>query len=294
MTGYTKLFSTIVTSTIWQEDLPTKVLWITLLALSDSDGMVEGAIPGIARIAGVSLEECERSLAKLQQPDKYSRTPDHDGRRIEVVEGGWFILNRGKYRDKDWQQEKLERHREANRRYYERQRNQNSDHSDNPVSESDRIGDKKEKEKEKETTTTEQSQSSEGASGEPQKQAVSTGAKKKRRAKVDVLSDFSAETSRVVNELLPKWPRSQPKDGSPIRIDLAAVAGRVDQILSNNEEANPELLIKAAKMYLAESKRFYRAPQFFFGPGNGDEPPWVFYARMVVHQTSKAHDEASQ
>jgi hypothetical protein len=99
MTGYTKLFNSIVTSTIWQEDLPTKVIWITLLAMSDSDGTVEGSIPGLARIAGVSVEECERSLATLQKPDRYSRTPDHDGRRIEAIAGGWFILNRAKYRD---------------------------------------------------------------------------------------------------------------------------------------------------------------------------------------------------
>jgi hypothetical protein len=150
MNGYTKLFNSIVSSTIWQEDLATKVIWITLLALSDSDGTVEGSIPGLAHIAGVSLEECERALTTLQQPDKYSRTPDHDGRRIEAVEGGWFILNRAKYRDKNWQEDKAERHRQANRRYYQRQRNsdRNSDNSYPKLSESDCIGDKKEKEKE--------------------------------------------------------------------------------------------------------------------------------------------------
>jgi hypothetical protein len=152
MMGYTKLFNSIVTSTIWQEDLPTKVVWITLLAMSDSDGTVEGSVPGLAHIAGVSVEECERSLATLQKPDRYSRTPDHDGRRIETIDGGWFILNRAKYRDKNWQDEKVERHRQANSRYYERQKT-----SDNPnpkLSESDRIGDKKEKEKEKIKTQT--------------------------------------------------------------------------------------------------------------------------------------------
>lgn len=99
MNGYTKLFSSIVTSTIWREDLATKVVWVTLLALSDSSGVVEGSVPGLAHIAGVTLEECEMSLSKLSQPDKYSRTPDHEGCRIEAIDGGWFILNRAKYRD---------------------------------------------------------------------------------------------------------------------------------------------------------------------------------------------------
>ena len=149
MTGYTKLFSTIVTSTIWQEDLPTKVLWITLLALSDSDGMVEGSVPGLARIAGVSLEECERSLATLQQPDRYSRTPDNDGRRIEAVEGGWFILNRAKYRD----MMPDERRRERNRLRQQRHR-QGRDAGSVTVSrvtecDSHDLSHQKEKEKEK-------------------------------------------------------------------------------------------------------------------------------------------------
>jgi hypothetical protein len=117
MTGYTKLFSTIVTSTIWQEDLPTKVLWITLLALSDSDGMVEGSIPGLAHMSGISIEECERSLGTLQQPDRYSRTPDHDGRRIETVDGGWFILNRRKYRDMIPDEQRRERDRLRQQRH---------------------------------------------------------------------------------------------------------------------------------------------------------------------------------
>jgi hypothetical protein len=32
-------------------------------------------------------------------PDKYSRTPDDEGRRIEVIDGGWRLLNYGKYRE---------------------------------------------------------------------------------------------------------------------------------------------------------------------------------------------------
>jgi len=100
MDGYTKLFSSIITSTIWQEDDKTRILWITLLALSDEAGKVEGSIPGIARMAGISIPECETSLQKLMRPDPYSRSKEYDGRRIEDAEGGWVILNRIKYRDK--------------------------------------------------------------------------------------------------------------------------------------------------------------------------------------------------
>jgi hypothetical protein len=119
-------------STIWQEDLATKVVWVTTLALSDEDGYVEGSIPGLARSAGVTLKECEAALEKLQAPDPYSRTPDHEGRRIEPIDGGWLILNRAKYRDKNWQEDRAERRRKANHRHYEKRKSgsDNSDHRD--------------------------------------------------------------------------------------------------------------------------------------------------------------------
>jgi hypothetical protein len=146
VSGYTKLFSSIVTSTIWRADCPTKVVWITMLALSDKDGIVEGSIPGLAHIAGVTLDECKRALDKLQSPDEYSRTPENEGRRVKAIDGGWLILNRTKYRDLDWDSDRAERHRESNRKYYQ---NRKSDIRIDPKSKSDSVGDKKETEKEK-------------------------------------------------------------------------------------------------------------------------------------------------
>ena len=82
MDGYTKLFKSIITSTIWREDNATRILWITMLALSDADGCVEGSIVGLAHFAGIPLAECEESLKTLLAPDKYSRTTDNEGRRM--------------------------------------------------------------------------------------------------------------------------------------------------------------------------------------------------------------------
>ena len=98
--GFTKLFSSIVTSSIWQEDNATRLVWITMLATADAHGVVEAAIPGLANIARVNIDECERAVNKLESPDKYSRTKDFDGRRIEKCEGGWRILNYAYYREK--------------------------------------------------------------------------------------------------------------------------------------------------------------------------------------------------
>ncbi len=96
---YTKLFSSIVTSTIWVAPDRTRIVWITMLALADRHGEVMASLPGLARVAGVPVEDCEIAIAAFLAPDPYSRTPDDEGRRIEKIEGGWALINHAKYRD---------------------------------------------------------------------------------------------------------------------------------------------------------------------------------------------------
>ncbi len=101
MTGYTKLFGTLIGSTIWRdESKETKIVWITMLAMKNKDGIVEASVPGLADFAKVTIPELLEALERLKSPDEYSRTPEHEGRRIEAVEGGWRILNHLKYREK--------------------------------------------------------------------------------------------------------------------------------------------------------------------------------------------------
>ena len=111
MSGFTKLFGSIVNSTIWREPKEVKIVWITMLALSNRDGVVESSLPGLADAARVTIEECVESLRVLMSPDPYSRTKAHDGRRVEEVEGGWFILNHAKYRAKLSSEEQKEKAR---------------------------------------------------------------------------------------------------------------------------------------------------------------------------------------
>ncbi len=96
--GYTKLFNTIVTSTIWQEDDKTRIVWITMLAIADQYGIVSAAVPGLASVANVGVDAARVAVKNLLSPDPDSRTKDFDGRRIEEVDGGWKILNYEKYR----------------------------------------------------------------------------------------------------------------------------------------------------------------------------------------------------
>lgn len=98
MAGFTKLFNSILHSTIWSEPDHVRILWITMLAMSNKHGEVESSIPGLARMAGKSIEETEDAIQRFLSPDSYSRTPDNEGRRIQTIVGGWLLLNHSKYR----------------------------------------------------------------------------------------------------------------------------------------------------------------------------------------------------
>lgn len=118
--NFTKLFSSITESTIWCEPAGTRLVWITMLAKCDRHGIILASIPGLARLANVTLPECEEAIRTLLSPDPYSRTPDNDGVRIEVIDGGWRLLNHAKYRDMRDDETRREQNREAQRRHRER------------------------------------------------------------------------------------------------------------------------------------------------------------------------------
>lgn len=91
--GFTKIFESLLDSTVWQESKETRLVWIAMLLMKNRLHVVEASVPGLARRAGVTLEECDVALGRLMAPDPYSRTTDFEGRRIEAVKGGWKILN---------------------------------------------------------------------------------------------------------------------------------------------------------------------------------------------------------
>ncbi len=116
---YAKLFSQILESTLWTtESLETKILWITMLAKADQEGIVGSTIPGLAHLAGISVEDCKAGIGKFLSPDEYSRTQESEGRRIEAIDGGWLLLNYTKYREiaskshqREMARERVARHR---------------------------------------------------------------------------------------------------------------------------------------------------------------------------------------
>jgi len=99
MAMYNKIFAKILDSSIWLEDVNTRIVWVTFLAAMDQDGYAHfSAIANLANRARVPTKDAEKAVKTLSEPDPDSADPEHDGRRIERVPGGFLILNAEKYR----------------------------------------------------------------------------------------------------------------------------------------------------------------------------------------------------
>lgn len=119
--AYSKLFSSIVSSSLWSEPDSTRILFITLLALSDRNGIVYGSKSGLARIACIDPDDEDEAFANLTNPDPESgdlmRNPENQGRRIERVPEGFRIINFEYYRGLRNEDDRREQNREAQRRF---------------------------------------------------------------------------------------------------------------------------------------------------------------------------------
>ena len=60
--------------------------------MADSDGVVRATDKAIARRALISEEITGAALHQFQEPDRESRSPDNEGRRIEAIPGGYLVL----------------------------------------------------------------------------------------------------------------------------------------------------------------------------------------------------------
>ena len=116
---YNKLFTKILDSSVWLESASTRLVWLTLIAAMDEHGFAAfAAVGNLANRARVPLKACELAIERLESPDSESGDPDHNGRRVERVPGGWMVLNSEKYRNmvtrviaQDRTRERVRKHR---------------------------------------------------------------------------------------------------------------------------------------------------------------------------------------
>lgn len=268
--GFTKLFSSIVTSSIWCQDDVVLRVWIAMLATCDASGIVEGSIPGFASMSRVTNEQMERAIEVLSSPDEYSRTKDKDGRRVEGVEGGWRIINYLAYRDKG-------QAKEGSRAPYMRNRRACRPHS-NPVTDRNALHDAV-------TSGTEAEAEAEKEVPPNPQGGTAKAAKRPRRSRVEILQPFGPDVVRVVNTLLDEWKSEDPEDGRPIKAGPEDMGKAVDSILKAYPNVTPDMLIQAGRDYLASPRIRYKAPQYFFGP----QGPWDGFIRAQITAQEVSH-----
>lgn len=99
MSGFALLWGKILDSSLWvKESKETRLVWITMLAMKDANGIVQASVVGLADRAKVTTEECRAALGVFLSPDPDDTSKVEGGRRIREVPGGWQIINHDHYR----------------------------------------------------------------------------------------------------------------------------------------------------------------------------------------------------
>jgi len=91
----------ITESSLMEEDVLTRYVFMMLLAIADPEGYVVGTDVAIARRINVSVAELKGALERLMAPDPSSNSREREGRRVieSDIERGYFLVNYRKYRD---------------------------------------------------------------------------------------------------------------------------------------------------------------------------------------------------
>lgn len=99
--GFAKIYGSMLSSSVWNCSSDVRIVWITMLAMSDASGFVAVSVPGLAHMARVPESAVSEAIVIFTSPDPVSRTATDEGRRVRVVEGGFEIINHGRYRRGD-------------------------------------------------------------------------------------------------------------------------------------------------------------------------------------------------
>lgn len=124
---YGKIFESMYDGTL-SANWKAMITFQQMIVLADRDGIIDYTPAALARRTGLPVDLVEEGIEYLQQPDKYSRSQEAEGRRIELLDEerpwGWRIVNYAKYRDLSSAADKRAKNRERQSRYRDRQKAQ--------------------------------------------------------------------------------------------------------------------------------------------------------------------------
>lgn len=99
----------------------TRYVFMDLIVLADSDGVVDMTPDFISSITRVPVEIVERAIAELEKPDPNSRNPSEGGARLARLDAhrnwGWLIVNYADYRQLASEEQRRFKTRERVRKF---------------------------------------------------------------------------------------------------------------------------------------------------------------------------------
>lgn len=140
MSGFSKLHSSLTASSLWNEPDKTRIVFITMLSMADSNGDVKASVVGLAHQARESLPDTEAALKTLLSPDPHSGRKEMEGRRIVEIEGGWHLVTHEFYRELGMSEETKRYWRERKRALREKKSKNVSDKSRKSRTVKDSLG----------------------------------------------------------------------------------------------------------------------------------------------------------
>lgn len=103
MSGYTPVFDSVFNGTLCGK-WPTLPVWLTILPMADKNGVIDMTPQAMSAVTGWPLDLLKQAIDELCAPDPESRSDEHEGRRLELIDShrswGWRVVNHGKYKEK--------------------------------------------------------------------------------------------------------------------------------------------------------------------------------------------------
>lgn len=119
--SWNPLFGEIVDSSVWRLPLHVRVAWITVLAMKDFRTHKIRTNPYLlADKAKITEAQAAEALEVFLSPDKHSLNPDNEGRRLQKLDAGEYLVLNGAWWSKRMAKENKKQY---DREYAESRRN---------------------------------------------------------------------------------------------------------------------------------------------------------------------------
>ena len=101
MAPFGKIHDSIFGSSIMEEDIEVRYIWMCMIAIADKEGFVDESLQALARKFNVNVNIVNKAINIFLESDKDSRSNVEDGKRLRKIREsfGWQIINYEYYRD---------------------------------------------------------------------------------------------------------------------------------------------------------------------------------------------------